>query len=574
GTIQVSQASTYAVTVFVADGVNTVNTSFSWSVAMPHLNVTAASLTAISGQPVTLTVSAYDSSNHFLAGYSCALDFSSTDPDPQTSLPSSNSPLSGGTGAFAVTLQTPGSQTITVTNPHDGSSGSITLTVVDAIAVTAFDLSGNPISQAAVDQPFNLRFSAVHDGVLDASFQEYVFVYGYGDVYLSGGSGSLSNISFHTAGGQSLTYYNFVSGQTGFFTITIEPPPPLVGTGIDVQGTTNLPFTGKVASFTDSYPGAQASDLTASIAWGNGATSTGTVTSDGKGGFDVTGTQTYAVAGAYPIAVTVSDNLGNVLAITASGIWAAAAPMPQARYLEAAVTGADGRIYTLGGYDQSFNLASVVMGYDPASDAWTTPTSLPATTSDFAVAAGKDGRIYVLGGYDSSGNVSAQAEAYDPATNAWTALPAMLTPLIDAAAATGADGRIYVLGGFDSNFHVTAGVEVYDPSLNTWSTAADLATPRDQHSAVTGADGRIYLLGGYGQNGIQLSSVDVYDPSSNTSTTVTNLPAPAYDFAVAPGSDGRIFVLGGYDANNQTSAQVEAYDPASGAWTTLAPMST
>ena len=40
---------------------------------------------------------------------------------------------------------------------------------------------------------------------------------------------------------------------------------------------------------------------------GNGSTSTGTVTANSSGGFDVTGTTTYARAGWYAVAITILD---------------------------------------------------------------------------------------------------------------------------------------------------------------------------------------------------------------------------------------------------------------------------
>ena len=437
-----------------------------------------------------------------------------------------------------------------------------------------FDLSGNRVNQVFVGQKFNVQFSALAGSVLDTAYQGYLYVYNYGYVYLSAGSGWLNNVSFPTTGSQTLTFYDYVSGRYGTFSILVVPDPVLVltGAGLDIRAVAATPFTGLVASLADSNPATQAGGFTASIAWGDGTSSAGTVTADGKGGFDVSGTRTYASAGTYPISVTASDGLGNSLTLTAGGAWIAAAPLLEVRDSMSAVAGADGRIYVLGGYNPS-NQGSAVDAYDPGSNAWSTVTDLPAAGSEFAVTAGRDGRIYVLGGYDSSSNVSAQAEVYDPASNLWTTLPPLPTPLVDAAAATGPDGRIYVLGGYDSNFNPTAGVEVYDPSLNAWSAGADMLSARVYVSAVTGADGRIYALGGYDANNVTLA-VDAYDPGANTWTNVTNLPASLSGFAVSTRDDGRIYVLGGYDnTKHVVTAHAEAYDPAGNSWTTLADMS-
>jgi hypothetical protein len=65
-------------------------------------------------------------------------------------------------------------------------------------------------------------------------------------------------------------------------------------------------FTGPVATF--SYnPAALASQFTATINWGDGHTTNGTVQANASGGFDVIGTNTYGFAGAIPISVHVQD---------------------------------------------------------------------------------------------------------------------------------------------------------------------------------------------------------------------------------------------------------------------------
>ena len=63
-----------------------------------------------------------------------------------------------------------------------------------------------------------------------------------------------------------------------------------------------------VASFTDDNPFGVAGDYTATIAWGDGSpTSAGSISANGQGGFDVTGSHAYAGLGTYPISVTIRD---------------------------------------------------------------------------------------------------------------------------------------------------------------------------------------------------------------------------------------------------------------------------
>ena len=54
-------------------------------------------------------------------------------------------------------------------------------------------------------------------------------------------------------------------------------------------------------------PKLRSEDLSASIAWGDGATSSGVIDATGDGTFAVTGEHTYATAGLFAVAVTLDD---------------------------------------------------------------------------------------------------------------------------------------------------------------------------------------------------------------------------------------------------------------------------
>src|SRR5207249_6280975 len=87
------------------------------------------------------------------------------------------------------------------------------------------------------------------------------------------------------------------------------------------------PFSGIVASFTDDDPGGVVSDYSAQITWGDGNTSTGIISSNGNGGFNVSGGNTYAGAGSYSIGVHVVDiggsfaNANSSAAVTNLGLF-------------------------------------------------------------------------------------------------------------------------------------------------------------------------------------------------------------------------------------------------------------
>ncbi len=104
-------------------------------------------------------------------------------------------------------------------------------------------------------------------------------------------------------------------------------PTPLLVRGVPVEATAGQAFTATVAVINGAPAGSQ---LTASIDWGNGTTTDGTVTADPGGGFDVTGSTTYASAGAYQVTVTINDPTGAVVgtALTRAKVEPAGPPGP------------------------------------------------------------------------------------------------------------------------------------------------------------------------------------------------------------------------------------------------------
>jgi hypothetical protein len=83
-----------------------------------------------------------------------------------------------------------------------------------------------------------------------------------------------------------------------------------------------LAYSGPVATFTDANPGATTADFTATINWGDGTTSSGTVSGPTGGPFTVSGTHTYPSSGTfntYTISTSISDDGGSTAATTASG---------------------------------------------------------------------------------------------------------------------------------------------------------------------------------------------------------------------------------------------------------------
>lgn len=97
--------------------------------------------------------------------------------------------------------------------------------------------------------------------------------------------------------------------------VTRAPLPNVVGTGVaevsqidgmDVNTTAGQTFSGVVATFFDPHLSAATGNYTASIDWGDGGVSSGTITAEGNGNFDVVGSYAYQSVATFPIFVQVS----------------------------------------------------------------------------------------------------------------------------------------------------------------------------------------------------------------------------------------------------------------------------
>jgi hypothetical protein len=94
---------------------------------------------------------------------------------------------------------------------------------------------------------------------------------------------------------------------------------PISASGTTINATEGKSFSGTVATAHDPDSSATGSQYSASINWGDGSTSNGTVSGSG-GNFIVTGSHTYTEQGSYTVTVKVTDidNPGNSATATSS----------------------------------------------------------------------------------------------------------------------------------------------------------------------------------------------------------------------------------------------------------------
>jgi hypothetical protein len=110
----------------------------------------------------------------------------------------------------------------------------------------------------------------------------------------------------------------------------------LSATGQDASGTQGQALQATVAHVDDADPNGVASDFSATIDWGDGTTSSGTVLAAAGGGFDVSATHTYSAAGNFTASTSVTD-AGSSTASTTSTVQIA----PAAVFVVVHTLGAD-----------------------------------------------------------------------------------------------------------------------------------------------------------------------------------------------------------------------------------------
>jgi hypothetical protein len=132
---------------------------------------------------------------------------------------------------------------------------------------------------------------------------------------VSGSAGSFTVSGGHTYGDEgnfsaiaTLTRTSDNQTGTGSGSVAVAEHDALSAQGTTLTGTSGQALSNViVATFTDTDTAAPASDFVATIDWGDGTTSAGTIAGS-NGAFSVSGTHTYATGGNDTVTVTVADD--------------------------------------------------------------------------------------------------------------------------------------------------------------------------------------------------------------------------------------------------------------------------
>ena len=218
----------------------------------------------------------------------------------------------GDEGSFHLLIsEASGVQPVTSDEPY-------TLTVTDAALAAA----GNAIS-GTEGASLTAAVAIFTDANPNALASDFTATINWGDntsstgtvVALNGGGFAVDGTHTYAEEG---TYNSTVTiNDHGGSTATVSEAVTVADAALSATATAIAPTEGKstglvqVASFTDADPNGTISDFTATINWGDGNTTNGTVVALNGGGFAVDGSHTYAATGTYNSTVTINDNGGS-----------------------------------------------------------------------------------------------------------------------------------------------------------------------------------------------------------------------------------------------------------------------
>jgi hypothetical protein len=237
--------------------------------------------------------------------------------------------ISGSGGSFTVagshTYTQNGQDTITVgigEDPADGQ-GVASATAQSTALIGLAPGSGTSFSATeGTATPAGMQVATFTDSNASDTTGSFTASINWGDGTTSAGTISGSNGSFtvtaapHTYADEgpdqvTTTVIRTADSASAAMTgqATVAEADALSLTGSNVSGTAGQPLNNvQVATFTDTYAGNVAADFVATIDWGDGTTTVGTV-SGASGAFTVDGSHTYATGGTDTINVSVADDV-------------------------------------------------------------------------------------------------------------------------------------------------------------------------------------------------------------------------------------------------------------------------
>ncbi|HEV3344959.1 MAG TPA: DUF4214 domain-containing protein, partial [Pirellulales bacterium] len=309
---------TYTVTITIRDADATVTVNATAAVATASLIATALPVSATEGSTFNGAVATFTDAdgNTNTSAYSAKIVWGDGNTSTGTiSAPDSKGVFTvSGTDTYAEEREYTLSVAISDTNGNTATVDPVATVADPSVSATAVAISATEGASATVN------VATFTDPGGAETISNYSATINWGDgTTAAAGSVTLNNGVFTVNGS-----HTFAEAGTLEVSVTITQGAPatsstsvtstasvsladtLTATNMTVATTASTTFTGAVAGFTDSNTSAVAGDFTAAITWGDGTSTTGTVTGS-RGAFTVTGLHAYSTAGSDTVKVTITE---------------------------------------------------------------------------------------------------------------------------------------------------------------------------------------------------------------------------------------------------------------------------
>ena len=220
-------------------------------------------------------------------------------PNSTFTLTDSHPYFSNGSFPVAVTISSPGGSTVVANSTATVVPGPLSLEPTTISATEG--VAANNVTVATLSGPGSSSTATIDWG--DGSPATAGTITASGGLYTVTGSHTYASVGNYTVTVSAVDS----AGDTDM----VQSPATVADAALSVIPTTVTAtqgqfFTGTVATFTDGNPSKSPSDYSATINWGDGAVTAGTIT-DSSGNFTISGSNTYLAPGSAQIQVTISD---------------------------------------------------------------------------------------------------------------------------------------------------------------------------------------------------------------------------------------------------------------------------
>jgi Big-like domain-containing protein/List-Bact-rpt repeat protein len=510
-----------------------------------HFLVTAPA-DATAGTPINFAVTAKDAANNTVTTYPGTVNFSST--DAAATLPSGDVGLTNGVGNFQATLNTVGSQTITVTDSGtasiNGTSNTITVSTVTGPTLTSIAVTPlSPTIGPGQNQQFTATgtFSSGPTQDITATVTWASSLPAVATISNASGSQGLA-----TAVADGSTLITATSGNiSGVAALTVAPPIGFV-------------LTGNMTTVRD-FP-------------------TATLLNDG----------TVLVAGGTTnAAILASSELYN----SASRTFAPTGNMTTARIQDTATLLPNGMVLLTGGissfphppFPSSVPALATTELFNPATGTFTATGSMTTARFGHTATLLNNGMVLLTGGAStdiigpSAGPIPlASAELFNPATGTITATGSMTNARIGQTATLLNNGMVLIAGG---DRPATASAELYNPATGAFTTTGSMTTARANQTATLLNTGMVLMTGGFDSGNNSLASAELFNPATGTFTATGSMTTTRVSDTATLLNNGTVLVTGGYILSGGgiifiAVPSAELYDPTAGTFTETGRMNT